>query len=130
MTPARFNAFCRSLPHTTYVVQWGGAHVWKIGGKVFAIAWEEQPGLVHVTFKCSPLSYDLLKGQEGLRPAPYLASRGMLWIQRVNDRSMDDAALKDYLGESYKLASVNLTKKVQKELGLNAFAAGKARTTH
>ncbi len=32
-----YNAFCRSLPATAYVVQWGGAHVWKVGGKVFAI---------------------------------------------------------------------------------------------
>ena len=32
---------------TTYVVQWGGAHVWKVGGKVFAIGgWErgQHPG--------------------------------------------------------------------------------------
>ncbi len=26
-----------SLPATTHVVQWGGAHVWKVGGKVFAV---------------------------------------------------------------------------------------------
>lgn len=32
-----FNHFCQSLPATTYVVQWGGAHVWKVGGKVFAL---------------------------------------------------------------------------------------------
>jgi predicted DNA-binding protein (MmcQ/YjbR family) len=37
MTYDAFNAFCRALPATTYVVQWGGAHVWKVGGKVFAI---------------------------------------------------------------------------------------------
>ena len=36
-----YNAFCKSLPATHYVVQWGGSHVWKVGGpkgKVFAIA--------------------------------------------------------------------------------------------
>jgi predicted DNA-binding protein (MmcQ/YjbR family) len=125
VTPQRFNAFCRSLPHATYVVQWGGAHVWKVGGKVFAIAWEEEPRHVHVTFKCSPMSYDILKRQDGLRPAPYLASRGMLWIQRMNGKSMDDAALKAYIKESHRLASLNLTKRVQKELGLNAFAPKK-----
>jgi predicted DNA-binding protein (MmcQ/YjbR family) len=38
MTYEEFNAFCRALPATTYVVQWGGSHVWKVGGKVFAIA--------------------------------------------------------------------------------------------
>jgi predicted DNA-binding protein (MmcQ/YjbR family) len=37
MTLYEYDAFCRSLPATTYVVQWRGAHVWKVGGKVFAI---------------------------------------------------------------------------------------------
>ena len=32
---------------------------------------------------------------------------------------MDDAALCDYIRESHRLASLNLTKKVQQELGLN-----------
>ena len=72
MNYRQFNDFCRSLPATTHVVQWGGAHVWKVGGKVFAIGgWEDRayPG---ITFKVTPLSYDLLKSQPGLRPAPYL----------------------------------------------------------
>jgi predicted DNA-binding protein (MmcQ/YjbR family) len=126
MTPSQFNGFCRKLPHASYVIQWGGAHVWKVGGKVFAIAWEEPSGL-HVTFKCSPMSFDILQRQDGLRPAPYLASRGMKWIQRFDDKTMDDATLKDYLRESYRLASLNLPQKTQKELGLNAFAEASAR---
>jgi predicted DNA-binding protein (MmcQ/YjbR family) len=93
--------------------------VWKVGGKVFAIAgWNDGEALA-VTFKCSPLSFDLLKEQKGLRPAPYLASRGMAWIQRTGPGSMDDAALKDYLRESHRLASLNLPKKTQREHGLN-----------
>ena len=91
-----FNIFCASLPATTHVVQWGGAHVWKVGSKVFAIGgWDYGAGLA-VTFKCSPMSFDLLKEESGLRPAPYLASRGMRWIQRTGEESMDDAALRDY----------------------------------
>jgi predicted DNA-binding protein (MmcQ/YjbR family) len=127
MTPAAFNGFCRGLPHATYVMQWGGAHVWKVGGKVFAIAWEEAGTPLHVTFKCSRVSYDILKRQEGLRPAPYFASRGMPWIQRVNDAAMDDAALKDYLRESHRLAGLSLTLKMQRELGLNGRAPSSAR---
>ena len=76
--------------------------MWKVGGKVFAVAgWNDGEALA-VTFKCSPLSFDLLKEQKGLRPAPYLASRGMSWIQRTSAESMDDAALKDYLRESHQ----------------------------
>ena len=115
-----YNKFCGSLPHATHVVQWGGAHVWKVGGKVFAIAGWNDGNELAVTFKCSPISFDLLKQQRGLRPAPYLASRGMSWIQRTSSASMDDGALKDYLRASHRLASLNLTKKLQRELGLNS----------
>jgi predicted DNA-binding protein (MmcQ/YjbR family) len=115
----QFNTFCARLPHATHVVQWGGSHVWKIGGRVFALASVGRDVEVGITFKCSRLSYDLLKDSQGLRPAPYLASRGMSWIQWMNDGTMDVATLKDYLRESYRLASLNLTRKVQRELGLN-----------
>ena len=114
-----YNKFCRALPHTTHVVQWGDAHVWKIGGKVFAIGGWDDGKTLFVTFKCSRTSFEMLKDQEGLRPAPYLASRGFSWIQRTGNQTMDDDALKDYLKESYRLVSLGLTKKKQKELGLN-----------
>ena len=115
MNLAEFNRFCKSLPHTNTVVQWGGAHVWKVATKVFAIAREDDG--FQVSFKCSRFSFDLLKTQNGLRPAPYLASRGMPWIQYFNGESMDVSALKDYLRESHRLASHNLSKKLQRELG-------------
>lgn len=113
-----YNGFCGSLPATTHVVQWGGAHVWKVGGKVFAIAGHDRDGKVFVTFKCSDLAFDVLKEQPGCRPAPYLASRGMKWIQRQTSQSVDDAALRDYLRESHRLVVLKLTKQARKELGL------------
>ena len=48
----------------------------------------------------------------------YLASRGMKWIQRTSVAGLSDAALKDYLRESHRLAAANLTKKARLELGL------------
>lgn len=117
MNLARYNRFCKALPHATHVVQWGGAHVWKVGGKVFAIGgWEEEGESLAVTFKCSELSFDILKQQPGCRPAPYLASRGLLWIQRTSDESISDTALKDYIRESHRLAALTLPKKRQREL--------------
>lgn len=118
MTLDQFNAFCGAMPHAHHVVQWGGAHVWKVATKVFAFADVVDGGRLHVTFKVSELSYDILKTEAGCRPAPYLASRGLKWIQRTSAKSMSDKALRDYLGESYRLAALNLPKKVQRELGL------------
>jgi predicted DNA-binding protein (MmcQ/YjbR family) len=118
MTLDEFDEFCGSLPHATHVVQWGGASVWKVGGKVFAIAgWSDSPQLA-VTFKCSAASFDILKEQPGLRPAPYLASRGLLWIQRTSNKTMSDGTLKDYLRRSRLLAAQTLPKKKQVELGI------------
>ena len=118
MTLDEYNTFCASLPHAHHVVQWGGAHVWKVASKVFAIGgWDDSDALA-VTFKCSPMSFEMLKSEPGLRPAPYLASRGMLWIQRTGEESMDDDGLKDYLRESHRLAGLNLPKKVRAALKL------------
>jgi predicted DNA-binding protein (MmcQ/YjbR family) len=114
-----YNAFCAKLPHAHTVIQWSGSHVWKVSTKLFAIASLSNAPIPFITFKCSPMSFDLLRAQPGLIPAPYLASRGMKWIQRVNADSMDDAALQDYLRESHRLASLNLPKHEQKRLGLN-----------
>lgn len=116
-----FNDYCGSLAHTFHVVQWGGVHVWKIGGakgKMFALAFPDLQKQLAITFKVSAMSYDILKEQPGLRPAPYLASRGMTWIQRVSNETMDDAALKDYLAESRRLCGLALPKSVQQKLEL------------
>jgi predicted DNA-binding protein (MmcQ/YjbR family) len=118
MNYRQYNTFCRTLPSTTYVVQWGGSHVWKVGGKVFAIGGWDDGAEAHITFKVSDIAYEMLKEQPGLRPAPYLASRGMKWIQRQTSQSMDDAALKDYLRESHRLVVLKLTREARRQLGL------------
>lgn len=118
MNLGEYNIFCEGLPHTTHVVQWGENHVWKIGGKVFAIAGDKDEEGFKATFKCSPISYEILAEQPGCRPAPYLASRGMKWIQCFSDETLSDDDLKAYLAESYKLAGATLSKKRQRELGL------------
>jgi predicted DNA-binding protein (MmcQ/YjbR family) len=118
MTDEEFNDFCRGLPATTHVVQWGGSDVWKVGGKVFAIGgWrQEEPAF---TFKVSEIAYEFLQDQPGLRPAPYLASRGMKWIQHYEKPGLSDVDLKDYLTQSHKIVVRGLTKKKQAELGLH-----------
>lgn len=118
MTYQTFNKFCQAFKASTYVMQWGGSHVWKVGGKVYAIGgWDqERPAY---TFKVTALEFEILRNQPGLRPAPYLASRGMTWIQHYDKPGLNDKELKEYIRESYELVVDKLTKKVRQELGLN-----------
>ena len=118
MNLSQYNAFCKSLPQATNVVQWGGASVWKVGGKVFAIGWFDNSTDHGITFKCSPMSFEMLQHLKGCRPAPYLASRGMKWIQRTSKAELSDKELKAYLKESHKLVAMGLSKKRRRELGL------------
>lgn len=119
VTYDEFNDFCRSLPATSHVVQWGGAHVWKVGGKVFAIGGWDKSGKPAFSFKVSDLNFEILKDQPGFQPAPYLASRGMKWIQQFETSGTGEDELRYYLTESHRIVSLGLTKKKQKELGLN-----------
>ncbi|MEO1703125.1 MAG: MmcQ/YjbR family DNA-binding protein [Pseudomonadota bacterium] len=113
-----YNQFCAALPATTHVVQWGGADVWKMGGKVFAIGGWSDGETPYVTFKVSPLAFDILKEQAGCRPAPYLTSRAMRWIQRTDATTMTDSDLKDYIRASHTIVAKGLSKKKRAELGL------------
>jgi predicted DNA-binding protein (MmcQ/YjbR family) len=119
MTYDEYNAFCKSLPATSYVMQWGGSHVWKVGGKVFAIGGWDGGREPHITFKTSDIAYEMLKDKRGLRPAPYLASRGMKWIQHYAKPGLSDKALKGYLKEAHRIVSLGLSKKRRRELGLS-----------
>ncbi|MDX2321995.1 MAG: MmcQ/YjbR family DNA-binding protein [Moritella sp.] len=119
MTYDEFNKFCGSLAATTYVMQWNNSHVWKIGAKVFAIGGlgkDNQPAFI---FKTSDLNFDFLSDQPGYKPAPYFASRGMKWIQHYDSSVQTDEELTYYLKESYRIVSLGLTKKLQKQLNLN-----------
>ena len=119
MTYDEYNAFCASLPATSHVVQWGGSHVWKVGGKVFAIAGRKGDAPAF-TFKTSDIAFEMLSHEAGLRPAPYLASRGLKWIQHYAEPGLSDAHLKAYLRLSHRLVALGLSKRARHTLGLDA----------
>ena len=117
MTRDEFNTFCGSLKQTTHVVQWGNSDVWKVGGKLFAVGgWSD--GEDAFTFKASDLAYEVLSDQPGIRPAPYLASRGMKWLQVYGEPGLSDTELENHLVHSYDMVVAKLTKKKRAELGL------------
>ncbi len=118
MNRTEFNAFCASLPATTHVQQWGDADVWKVGGKVFAICgWND--GRDAFTFKVSEIAFEVLSDMPGIRPAPYLASRGMKWLQHYAPPGLDDAELKRHVTLSYRMIAAALPRRKRDELGLN-----------
>ena len=116
MTYEDFNDFCGALPAATCVNQWGGSHVWKVGNRMFAVGgWAD--GVPAYTFKVSDIAFEFLRDQPGLRPAPYLASRGLKWIQHFAAPGLADAELQDFLRDSHDIVSRGLTKKLRMELG-------------
>ncbi|MEC9261228.1 MAG: MmcQ/YjbR family DNA-binding protein [Pseudomonadota bacterium] len=116
-----FNAYCRTFTATSHVVQWGNSEVWKVGGKVFAIGSHSKSGTPAYTFKTSPLNFEFLCIAEGYIPAPYLASRGMKWIQQTDTSGPLDDELKYYLSESYRIVALGLSKRKRQELGIADF---------
>ncbi len=115
-----FNAYCATLPATTKVVQWGGSHVWKVGGKVFALAspWgEARPdNSFKIGFKCSDLAFQILTEQPGIRPSPYLGR--YKWVQLQENDALSEEDTKAYIEAAHALISQKLTRALRRELGL------------
>jgi len=109
MTRAEFDAHCAAMRATTHVVQWGGASVWKIGGKIFAICstWGEGDA-PRISFKCSDLAFEVLRDQPGAGPAPYLGR--FKWIQIDDPDALPDAAIRDHIDAAYAIVVGKLTK--------------------
>ena len=62
------------------------------------------------------MSYEMLRHENGCRPAPYFASRGMKWIQWYSDESLRSKELKVYLKGSYELVFAKLPKSTRMKL--------------
>ena len=117
MTKDEFDRYCQSLPAVTHVVQWGNSDVWKVGGKVFAIS-SVRDGLDNFTFKASDMAFEILSDSPGLKPAPYLASRGLKWLCMFDKPGLSDHSLQEHVKASYDMVVASLTKKKRAELGL------------
>jgi predicted DNA-binding protein (MmcQ/YjbR family) len=117
MNRDEFNTFCATFRGATHVVQWGNSDVWKVGGKLFAVCgWNN--GADAFTFKVTDIAFEILPEMDGIRPAPYLASRGMKWVQQYAAPGLADAELQNHIGYSYEMVAKKLTKKVKSELNL------------
>jgi predicted DNA-binding protein (MmcQ/YjbR family) len=104
---------CLPLPGTTEGVQWEIDLVFKVGGKMYAVA-PLEPMPVVLSFKCSPEDFADLTERPGIIPAPYLARAQ--WVALQDDDALSGAELKKYLKRAYELVRAKLPKKVQAAL--------------
>jgi predicted DNA-binding protein (MmcQ/YjbR family) len=104
---------CLSLPHVTENVQWGADLVFKVDGKMFAVApLEVAP--VCLSFKCTPENFAELCERPGIIPAPYMARAQ--WVALESPNALPDEELRMLLGESYWLVWERLPKQRRKAL--------------
>jgi predicted DNA-binding protein (MmcQ/YjbR family) len=68
-----------SLPHAKGEIKWAIDMVYMIGGKKFAVAFEDRNGNGLVSFKVDDERFLELTDREGFVPAPYLARAK--WVQ-------------------------------------------------
>jgi predicted DNA-binding protein (MmcQ/YjbR family) len=104
---------CKLLPGTTEQVQWGNDLVFKVGGKMYAVA-PLEPAPVCLSFKCSPEDFADLTERPGIIPAPYLARAQ--WVALEHEEALNAAELKQYLRRAYELVVSKLPKKVRAAL--------------
>ena len=113
----QFDDFCADLAATTHVIQWGGSSVWKVGGKIFAVCSHWAAGNhAKISFKCSEMSYTLLREEEGIIPAPYLARAQ--WVQLERPDAMSKADIQLYIEEAHCIIAGKLTRAARAVLGL------------
>lgn len=110
----RVRKYCMSLPHTTETVQWGSDLVFKIGGKMYAVAALEA-GDHWLSFKCSPEDFSELVERAGVIPAPYLARAH--WVALESRDALTGREIQSALRKAYDLVFAKLSKKMQVELG-------------
>ena len=104
---------CLSFPHTIEMVQWGADLVFKVDGKMFAVApLEVAP--VQLSFKCTPENFVELCERPGIIPAPYMARAQWVALERLN--AVSERELRDLLAQSYRLVWERLPKKRREAL--------------
>ena len=112
MSPEAFDAACRALTGVTMDRPWGDSEVYKVGGRMFAVA---SPG-AGCSIKVTDIAFEALIEMGRARPAPYLARAK--WVRFDDLAEQDDAEMADWLATAHALVAVKLTRRQRAELGL------------
>jgi predicted DNA-binding protein (MmcQ/YjbR family) len=103
--------FCLSLPHVTESLQWDEDLVFKVGGKMFAVADTKE---FRVSFQCAPDVFAELLERQNMAPAPYLARYH--WVSLESPSAMRWTEARDLLRASYDRVFATLPKKIRDTL--------------
>jgi len=115
MTPKAFDAAAMALPGATMTVQWGDDHVYKVGGKMFAVL-GGAVGASGFSLKASEVAFAVLVETGRAVPAPYLARAQ--WLHFSDLAAQDAAEVADWLKTAHGLVAAKLTRKARAEIGL------------
>ena len=107
-------SFCLSLPHVDEKIQWGSDLLFRIGEKMFAVVALEPSHGVQMSFKCTPEKFAELVEEDGIIPAPYVASYHWVGLERLD--ALPERELKDLLKTAYQLVLEKLPKNVRMKL--------------
>lgn len=114
MTPAALKRFLASLPGATREIKWGVDQVYCVGGKMFAVLYEDQQGVANVSFKVDEHRFLELTDRDGILPAPYLARAK--WVQLKGLKHLPDAELKLLLARAHEIIAAKLPRKIRDAL--------------
>ena len=104
---------CLAFPGVTEQIQWGNDLLFKVGGKMFAVA-PLEPAPVCLSFKASPEDFAELTERVDIIPAPYLARAQ--WVALENKDALPKEELAALLRESYDLVFAKLPRKTREAL--------------
>jgi predicted DNA-binding protein (MmcQ/YjbR family) len=104
---------CLGFPGVTEQIQWGNDLLFKVSGRMFAIA-PLEPAPVCLTFKCSDESFAELTERPKMIPAPYLARAK--WVALETPDAVARGELQELLHTSYQLVFAKLPKRAQEQV--------------
>jgi len=117
VTLERFRALCLKQPGATEQIQWKVDAVFKVGGKMFAVACTDvadDPGVPVCSFKCDDETFADLCEREGAVPAPYMARS--TWVALREWGALTDQEFAALAPSGYALVRAGQPKKVQAAL--------------
>ena len=119
---------CLSFPGATEQIQWGDDLLFKVGGKMFAVA-RLEPAKVWLSLKASQENFAELTERPGVIPAPYLARAK--WIALESPDALPAGEIAQLLRESYELVLAKQPRKLRESIasGLVIKARAKQKRT-